>query len=511
MNFWLNFKNAQQNRPYIPGSMVFLFVLLTYIWFISVGTWTYWPSYTDYYDKLATAFQQGHTYLDISPSAELLTLSNPYDPQARLNIDYPDDASLYKGKFYLYWGPVPSLLLAMIKVFSHINVYDQYFVFVFSVGTFIFNSLLIYSIKKRFFYQMSNWEFIAGIALVGWVGPFTWLLNSPTIYEAATLGGQFFFAGGFYFTYRGLEDDLSPSKLVLAGIFLSCAVGTRVIQIFPALLLVAVSLASIWKKFTHRELISKAIVPILALLAPLTVSALGLAWYNYIRFDSIFEFGFNYSLAGPDLQTYRDVLFSPIYLFQNLHHYVFQSFKITNRFPIISPVFGAVDSLLPYYHLPTIYFAEKITGLLYSGPVFLLSLVPVYRFSLKRKYPISDGSIVNNDEILYKVTIGSLIGSFLLSFLPVLAFFWAAPRYICDFINPLLILTVIGLWHIDSSSVTRLFRYAAIFVSNLLLYYSIIVTTILAFTSHIGRFSAYNPELLAIIKLVVQYLRQKIS
>src|SRR5450432_68814 len=64
------------------------------------------------YEYLAEGFLHGHTYLSVEPAPELLKLKDPYDPVA--NPPYRMwDTSRYQGKFYLYQGPVPALVLML--------------------------------------------------------------------------------------------------------------------------------------------------------------------------------------------------------------------------------------------------------------------------------------------------------------------------------------------------------------------------------------------------------------
>jgi hypothetical protein len=64
-----------------------------------------------YYEMLADAFLHGQLNLKEEPSENLLQSENPYDPWQRgTPQDYLWDASLYKGKYFLYFGAVPALL-----------------------------------------------------------------------------------------------------------------------------------------------------------------------------------------------------------------------------------------------------------------------------------------------------------------------------------------------------------------------------------------------------------------
>ena len=63
----------------------------------------------DYYNLLVDGFRHGHLYLPVKPEPELLALENPYDPVA--NAAYRLlDPSLYNGRYYLYFGPVPAVV-----------------------------------------------------------------------------------------------------------------------------------------------------------------------------------------------------------------------------------------------------------------------------------------------------------------------------------------------------------------------------------------------------------------
>src|SRR5208283_704796 len=126
-----------------------LLVITAYVWFISYGLWTRWPSLgNSFYDRQATSFLDKKLYIEAKPNAALLALPNPYDPAARRYLDYLMDYSLYKGRYYLYFGPVPALFLAFIKLLGFVDIGDQHLVFAFASGIFVIQSLLIIKIKE---------------------------------------------------------------------------------------------------------------------------------------------------------------------------------------------------------------------------------------------------------------------------------------------------------------------------------------------------------------------------
>src|ERR1035438_1482214 len=65
---------------------------------------------SEYYALLTDAFLAGQTSLLVQPAAELLALPDPYDSSANGRFRL-HDASLYHGKYYLYFGPTPALVL----------------------------------------------------------------------------------------------------------------------------------------------------------------------------------------------------------------------------------------------------------------------------------------------------------------------------------------------------------------------------------------------------------------
>ena len=193
------FNHLKSHRIYFFTSLSILLVIIAYIWLISFGSWAHWPAITNYdgyYDELANAFQHGSLSLEIKPDSALLALHDPYDPAVRHsnNVPYPIDFSLYNGKYYLYFGPVPALILLVIRLLGISAIGDHYLVFGFVLGMFIFQSLLIIKIWKRFFKNIPIWIMSLCILFCGLVSPMPWILTEARVYESASASGQFFFA-----------------------------------------------------------------------------------------------------------------------------------------------------------------------------------------------------------------------------------------------------------------------------------------------------------------------------
>src|SRR5271157_4620469 len=223
-------------RVFVFTSFSMLLIITVYVWLISFGSWFKWPATGNYYDQLATAFEHRSLSIETKPTRALLALPDPYDPSARAGINYPKDFSLYNGKYYLYFGPVPALILASFKSMGLNNLGDQYIVFAFVSGMFVFQSLLILKIWKRFFQKVPLWIIVECILFSGLISPFTWILTQARIYEAAASSGQFFFLAGFYFVITALEQKSAAKKypfLFTGGISWTLAIGSRLTQILP--------------------------------------------------------------------------------------------------------------------------------------------------------------------------------------------------------------------------------------------------------------------------------------
>lgn len=65
------------------------------------------------YDQMASALLKGKLSLDIEVSDSLAAMENPYDYAAREegNVDFQWDTAFFNGKYYMYFGIVPVLLL----------------------------------------------------------------------------------------------------------------------------------------------------------------------------------------------------------------------------------------------------------------------------------------------------------------------------------------------------------------------------------------------------------------
>jgi hypothetical protein len=318
--------------------------------------------------------------------------------------------------------------------------------FIFMCGIFLSQFLLIMNVRERFFSEVPKWLVLLSIFFAGLANPALWLLSQPKIYETAIAGAQFFFMAGFASAVLSLGcQPFSRWGLALAGVFWALAVGTRFVMVFPVVFMTFMVLYLLFK--TYSRSFFRFFAQGIPLGLPLFIGALGFCWYNWARFGSFFETGFTYQLAAPYLQKHLNELFLPSYIFQNLYNYLLNPFTIKHSFPFLYPIRGKTEEFLSWPILPELYTAQAITGLLCTTPFLMFAILPVARYlkGLFEKHQAQNFS-ENRDRASFQWITISLLGSFALPFISLLAFFWAAMRYAEDFMPALTLLSIIGFW-----------------------------------------------------------------
>lgn len=439
----------------IPVSVA---VICVYIWFGSSGTWTNWKSATFYYDSQARGFMNFDLHLPLEPDPRLLKLPNPYDPAARVGIEFPLDASLYEGKYYIYWGPVPAILLVIIYIFYHGQIGDLFLTLCFICGLFLMQTSLLYFLWKQYFGGLSRFIFLLSIFLVGLAGPLTLLRHNyetARIYEASISGAQFFYISGLLALIKAAHKmPNSNRELAIAGILWAFSIGTRQIVVVPIGFLLIVF--SLWVlRFNHWSF--KSSKYLLPLGLPIILVCIFLAWFNWARFGSIAETGLYYQLAGWNLRDNYSGFFSQVYIIQNLFNYLFNPIEITAQFPFMFMTAGNEVPFFSFYSLPEMYNAQPIAGLVYTYPFVIFSLLPFWGLTLSKGYQQHVTAV--NDQLPLNFVTFALGGSFVLSFGLILSFFWTATRYWGDATPSLMILSIIGFWqgyiYLTSNSLRR--------------------------------------------------------
>jgi hypothetical protein len=304
---------------------------------------------TDYYNLLTDGFLAHHLYLKLAPAPELVALADPLDPVANARYRV-NDLSLYHGKFYMYFGPVPVLTLFLPwRVFTGTALPEELAPLIYVTGGYIF-SLLLLSVLLRANGIRPSGILCAAAAVVLGMGQYgAIVLRDPGVYGVAIAAGYFFFLAGMYcFARLMLADKPNRGFALLAGTLVSLTPGCRPHFALAVMVLCAVY---IWRR---RDARGEAVW----FCTPIAIFGCLLFWYNFARFGHPLEFGTSYQLTAR--ASMRGVSLHLHNLLDGLYYLLLCPPRAWDQFPYLVPGFVGPDSRL---------FIENATGLLAITPL----------------------------------------------------------------------------------------------------------------------------------------------
>ena len=186
------------------------------------------------YSDLAQAFRHGHLSIQTLPSNKLLLLSDPYDPVLNAPYRY-HDMSLYNGKYYLYFGPLPAIFLFLPVQLMGLQMTG--YIACFILGTLLLLTQAFIVIKTIGHEVFRHPVLLSGtIMLLGFGSATPMLLRRPAIYEIAILSGAFFLSCSILSLVLFLRSDASGFKWGCNSIiFAFFAFSSRPSQLVPVL------------------------------------------------------------------------------------------------------------------------------------------------------------------------------------------------------------------------------------------------------------------------------------
>ena len=362
----------------------------------------------NFYSELTKSFINRQLSFSTSPDPELLLHPNPYSAEAfKLTIQ---DASLYKGKYYTYYGIPP-------VVFLYLPIYE--------VLGFIPTDALIYTLLGMIY-----------ILIIAYL--------SIKIYNNSPIMGYVFFTG-----------------FILNPVIINCLIWyntSAVSRVFCCLLLI-ISTLLIWKdelKKTPNQTFTIIFVITLMTLSSITrpgslldyliisgyityknrqnFKALfvgyfitAILWsinlyYNYVRFDSIFENGQKYITNGADYISNGPLLQIPRGIFEFSHTLLYRLYE----YFFVLPGFKEGMLTLQYStHPPAMKgsYNAGVIGYFIFTPALLFALIIIFKNIPKFKnlnLIIVSGFIFSLNFILMALLPLSHFG-FLLEIIPRLA------------------------------------------------------------------------------------------
>jgi len=356
---------SQWVRAHVALCAVLACVLAFYLWTAATSSspFDFGKDQADYYNLLADGFLHGHLSLDVKPPPELLALPDPYDPVANAAHRGLHDASLYRGRYYLQWGPVPALLAFIpYRILPLGDLPQSLAAALFAFAGLCFASALLRFLVRCYLPDTPRWMVGVGVLALATGSAVPFLLRRVLVYEIALLSAYAFFMAALYLLASGaLPRPARPRRLAAGSLCLGLAVGCRPTMVLPAVLLVG-----LWWSLTRRDGSQPRRLAAVVLGPALAVGVL-LALYNAVRFGSPLEFGTSYQLAGVDVRTLRP--YQLAYVAPGLWYYLLTPADLTVGFPFFLP------SPLAYPRsLPGGYQLEIVAGVLPNVPITLAAL-----------------------------------------------------------------------------------------------------------------------------------------
>lgn len=437
----------------------------------------------DYYHYLVEGFVAGKLSMVIDPAPELATLADPYEPLERVRIGHPGlaDASYYQGKYYLYFGVAPAVTLFLpFRLLTGLHFSEALACALFCAGGYLVSVALFLNLRRRYFPACPTAAVWLGVLMLGLGNFCVVMLTRAQFYEVPISSAYFFSCFGLWALFQSLHADLRSRRwLVLASVGFGLAIASRPHFVFAALVLV-VAAAWRWRAqmqpkagVLRRTLLGDA----LALFLPVGTIVVGLLIYNYLRFDSPFDFGQRYQLGGSNqpkmtLMTWESIP-------ANLYYYFWAPAQFSRYFPFVQGVEIYPGTLPKSY-----YGIEDPFGLLTNMPCFWLAFLAPVIWWLRHRPQRELGWLM--------LILGGCFAT-VCSF--TLVFVSATNRYMVDFLPALLLLAAIGLLMLaDAPRNPQRSRRIGVWVAlGAVVIYTAFFNVMAAF-QHNGLFRHHQPE-----------------
>jgi hypothetical protein len=433
---------------YAWAALVLAFAAGMYLWTVTSGATPLTSKLQgdDMYNRLSDAFLAGQLSFLEAPNPKLADLDDPYDPAQNAGLSHFHDVTYYKGKYYLYFGAAPALLLlAPWKALTGTYLGENLAAAIFTWTGVAISMALVLVLRRRHFPTLGGWVgglCLVGVAFANFALP---MLRRPVFYELA-IGSAFAFAMAALLCVALAIESGSRRRvwLALAGLFYGLTLASRPSYLFGAVVLAAPFIPT-WQAYRAKLPVDwkPVIKDAKALLIPLSALIGLILLYNGLRFGNPLEFGTSYMLAG--LHPQRDALVSIGFIPTNVWFYLLAPAQLSMFFPFVQVIH------IPWFTLPTGYIGEEdMFGILPNMPFIWMAFlsIPIWR----------DLRIVRHSELRNFAT--GALGLVALNALVLFRLNGASNRYFVDLLPTLLILACIGVFWVEQTVKTRFARTA---------------------------------------------------
>jgi len=316
---------------------VFAAVLLVLSWYV-YATWRVSPGLVThrpqaYYELLTEAVLAGRTYLDLEPDPRLATLANPWaGPQG---IPRAHDATYFKGRYYIYFGVSPViLLLAPWRLVTGTYLTEAGSIGVFVAIGFLLAAWLYLRFRRRCFPELSEGATAVGVLTLGLGSFLQFEIWGTQFYQVPIVCAFVCGLGAAHAVFSAAAATRVRTRfaaMALASFFAGAAVGAR-----PNFIVLLVPLAVVGWWLSRRQADRRTQWAVLIATAlPAAVVGAALAGYNYARFGEFTEFGLRHQFAAIDMHHYK--LFGPENLGPASFAYVLSPPLYSLYYPFIRP------------------------------------------------------------------------------------------------------------------------------------------------------------------------------
>ncbi len=325
--------------------------------------------------SIVDAFRAGQVELLQTPGEDLLAMENPYDWSARreAGIYYLWDHCLYDGNYYSYYGIAPVLL-----VFLPYNLLTGYYfptpqaVLLFSAVGIVFLTLLWLTFVKKFFPQLPTKINLLGLITVQAASGVWFCLCSPLFYEIAQSSAFMFVVMGAFFLLKADLIGEGRVRIPFVGAGTACLAlavlcrPTTAVYCVVSLLFLFFGFRKLQKEKADRKrfilYLANATV-FFALIGGVQML------YNYLRFDSFFDFGIQYSLTIND---FTQAQYHSRFVTIGLYNYLLNTPVISPEFPYVTSEFQPLSPdgyyfIANKYSVGLIYRALPVLSLCMAG------------------------------------------------------------------------------------------------------------------------------------------------
>lgn len=415
-----------------------------------------WPHHKQYQELAHNISENGTVELTgqyVDPA--LLEVENPYDTITLMaeGISFSMDYAYYKGHYYEYFGIVPELLFyyPYLQVKGQDMKNYQVMLILYTaliIGTFI----TVTNLVRKYAKSMPYFFYLMLCIATSVSANFIYLAARSDIYNVPILTAVVCTVLGIGIWLEVLITEkvwLRRACMFAGALLMALVAGCRPqFLIFSGLAIIFFLFGDGWK---NRKLLTKnTVIDTVLFCIPYIAVAVLVCWYNYARFENIFDFGATYSLTTNDM-NHRG--FNLNRLLRSIYCYLFQPATINTDFPFLN------SSKVDGDYMGRFLFEHTYGGILVANAM-MISLWMAWVSGIKK--------IEKNIKaiVLFLVASGVIIAAFDANMAGVIY------RYTCDF-APAFIIASVVMWimYLDKSrnllayKVTSRIAYVAMVMS----------------------------------------------